>query len=126
MATESKRLVEFVAKLNRMTQEGHIDWEMLTLPGYIADNMDGKIAMFFGAMVHERYLGLYVRRYTDFHPLDGEMAWMEQPELAICNEDWMPVWKFPSVSGIPELLEAVKRHWSGADHFIDSFLAEDD
>jgi len=126
MADETGRLVKFVAKLNRMTQEGRIKWELYNPPEDLTSGTSDKFPYFWGAKVDDQYLGLYVRRFQDYGPENDEAYWTEQTVLAFCAADWTPVWEFPRTAGIHELRNSVERRYVEADSFIDKFLAEND
>ena len=124
MADEKGRLVKFVAKLNRMTQEGRIKWTLYDPPEDLASGTDDKFPFFWGTRVDDKNLGLYVPRFLDYDSMHGG-NWDEQTVLAFCAADWTPVWEFPRTAGIHELRNSVVRKYVEADSFIDKFLAED-
>jgi hypothetical protein len=126
MADKTGRLVKFVAKLNRMTQEGRIQWELYNPPSDLVSGSDDKIPFFFGAEVNNRKLALYVRRRLEYDPQRDEQYWYEKPVLAFCEDDWTPVWEFPRIAGVKELRDSIQRLYVKADSFIDEFLKEDD
>ena len=125
MANESGRLVKFVAKLNRRTQEGRIKWDLYDTPEELTSGKDEKFPFFWGTQVNDRNLGLYVRRYLDYDSMHDDNFWNEQTVLAFCANDWTPVWEFPGTAGINELRNSIERQYVEADSFIDKFLAED-
>jgi hypothetical protein len=126
MADETGRLVKFVAKLNRMTQEGRIEWRLIDPPEYLTSDASDKIPFYFVARINNQYLGLYILRYHDSDSYHNEPFWSEKTVLAFCAPDWTPIWEFPPIAGIDELLESVQRQYVRVDSFIDEFLAEDD
>ena len=123
---DERRLVKFVAKLNRMTQEGAIEWQLKNPPNDLIAGTDDKIPLFFGARLQDRYVGIYVRRYQEYDSDRDQLYWTEKTVLAFCVADWTPIWEFPSTAGIYELLESIQRQHVKVDSFIDKFLAEDD
>ena len=123
--TTEQRWVTFVAKLNRMTQEGSLKWEMRYPPQDLVTATDNKIPMFFGAELKDRKIALYAQRYRSYDPDRNQLYWTERVVLAFCGEDWMPIWEFPTIAGIHELLDSVQRHVASIDSFIDEVLSED-
>jgi len=126
MANDSGRLVKFVAKLNRMTQEGRMKWELYDPPAELISGTSDKFPFFWGAKVDDKNLGLYVRRYLAYDPEPGAPDWDEQTVLAFCANDWTPIWEFPRTAGIGELRDSIERRYVEADSFIDKILAEED
>jgi hypothetical protein len=126
MADETGRLVKFVAKLNRMTQEGRMEWELYNPPADLISGTSDKFPFFWGTKIDDKNLGLYVRRYQEYDPQYEDNYWTEQTVLAFCADDWTPIWEFPRTAGIQELRNSIERRYVQADSFIDKFLAEDD
>ena len=122
--TTEQRWVTFVAKLNRMTQEGSLKWEML-YPPKDCTGTDDKIPMFFGAELKDRKIAIYTQRYRSYDPDRDQFYWSEKVVLAFCDTDWMPVWEFPAIAGMSDLFDSVQRHVADVDSFIDDVLAED-
>jgi hypothetical protein len=125
MADQRGRLVEFIAKLNRMTQEGRIKWQLYQPPEYLTSGTDDIYPFFWGAKVDDKKLGLYVQRHitSDFFRINK--YWEEKTVLAFCQDDWTPVWEFPQIAGINELRSSVERQSVGVDSFIDRLLSEE-
>lgn len=124
MSTEN-RWVTFVAKLNRMTQEGSLNWEMMNPPKDLISGTDDKIPMFFGAVLKDRNIAIYVQRYRSYDPDRDQLYWTERIVLAFCGSDWMPIWEFPAIAGIQELYDSVQRHVANIDSFIDEVLSDE-
>jgi hypothetical protein len=123
--SNDKRWVAFVAKLNRMTQEGSIGWKMRTPPDALTSGTDDKIPMFFGAVLKDRNIAIYLQRYKTYDPDHDQLYWTERVVLAFCTSDWTPVWEFPPIAGIHELFDSVQRYVANVDSFIDDVLADD-
>jgi hypothetical protein len=119
------RWVTFVAKLNRMTQEGSLQWEMYNPPTDLVSGTDSKIPMFFGTELKDRKIAIYLERYRDYNPDRDQLYWSSRVVLAFCASDWSPIWEFPKIAGIYELFDSVQRHVADIDSFIDNVLAED-
>ncbi|MEW6586734.1 MAG: hypothetical protein AB1442_14150 [Nitrospirota bacterium] len=122
MANESK-LIQFATKLNRLTQEGTIEWSRMDPPDSLTKATDDKIFHFFGARYKGRNLGLYEERYQTYGDYD-ELIWTQRWVLAFFDDEWEEAWRFPSIQGIPELAESVMYNVADVDSIIDDLLSE--
>lgn len=116
-----KRLVSFVAKLNRMTQEGSLSWRVMK---ETTSRTGAKIPMIFGAVLKDQYIAMYPYHYEAYDYMRNKSGMAEGIVLAFCDSDWMPILEFHDTAGNRDLWEAVKRHVTNADSFIDQVLSE--
>lgn len=125
MATD-KQIISVISKLNRLTQEGKIEWERMHPPESLTIGTDDKIIDFFTSHYKDKNIGLYEERYQDYDPDYDRTYWTSVWELAFFSNEWEIDWVFPRKPGIFELLESVRYQVAGVDTIIDEFLDKDE
>ena len=118
--------IAFVSKLNRLTQEGKIEWERIPPPRSLTAGSDTEVAILFRATAKDQNIGLWEERYQDYNAEFDRLYWATRLMLGLFDEDWTLVWEFPAnLSGLWELMDSVKQKVGGVDNFLSDFLKED-
>ena len=102
MATESERLIEAIVVLIKGTQEGKITWDVERM----------RPSMEYGTS----YKGRRLLLRESAHGF---------PDLQIVENDGSPLWAFPKVSGLDDLLSTVRYQTTGVRNFLDEIIDED-
>lgn len=102
MATESEKLIDAIVILIKGTQEGRINWTVETM----------RPSMEYGTSYKGRRLRL---RESASH----------LPDLTIIDDDGSPLWPFPRVSGLDDLLSSVRYQTTGVKNFLDEIIDDD-
>ncbi len=124
---EERRLVSVVSKLNRLTQEGKIQWERREPPDTLTSGTDSIIGVFYCTTYEGRNIGVYEERYQAFgDDYEERFCWSRHIGLAFFSEDWKKIWEFPLIPGKSELLEAVQYHAEDIDVALDEILKENE
>lgn len=144
MSDEEDDAVQAVTRLNRLTQEGELQWNTTeseavenTRKGRLktavfATNLDGKRLFLYGRRVQKKVPNDATTRamqqsLTTGNPLPaapGETYVDSETVLEIVDVDGNPVWKFPQTSALEDLLSTVSYHASGAGELIDKLTEE--
>jgi len=143
MASESDRYVELVAKLLELTQEGTLKWSSRPPRASLNSDPERAVDIVYTAQYKGKTLGLYmVRRKFEtsgtgsfFSGLTGTSGysgfygpnppkWVYEPILEFIDGAGNSVWTFPLVSGLSDLLSAVRYQAAGVSQFLDDVLGK--
>jgi len=126
------RLVEFVSKLNRLTQERRLLWKPEEPLEALTAGSHGGIRAFFGTKYEYRpsgllgpsghiskRIGIYEERYPEKPDSSG---WLTRIVLVLFDDAGDSVWEFGDVVGIDDLMKSVRYQVSDVDKFIDAVL----
>lgn len=121
----SNRWEEAVAKLVRMTESGQISWQ----PTYKLHERRGHGAEIVGpayvADVQGKRVAVYEFGYDEDESSDSSSAdWDSGVAMEFVDENFETEWVWPASGERWALLEAIRYRASGADRFLDAFLAE--
>ena len=126
MAT-SDRMVRFVTQLNRLTQEGEIQWSSRDVPRSLREGTDEMFPVFFAATYRDRNLGICEVRSRGYQPEFDSMYWHSGVVLSFYDHEWTLLMRYEELaSGLPALLESVQRQVAGVDEFIDDILPKEE
>jgi hypothetical protein len=109
MAQKPDQLVEAVAKLLALTQEGKIIWEADTRPGG-----SGLVALHRGQHLRIRKVTGKQRYYNEPPEVQVILEFID----GIGNSNWT----FPEVEGLEDLYDAASYQASGVKDFLDDLL----
>ena len=103
MTTANDKLIDVIVSLIKGTQEGRIAWVVVELTP---------------KMVYEtEYKGRRLRLYK----------WPgSSPYLDIIDENGTPLWTFPGVSGLDDLLSSVRYQIADVKSFVDDIIRDDE
>lgn len=143
MASEKEQYIDAVVKLIKLTQEGKIKWT----PQKPRDSLNRDAGMivdvFYSTQYNDRRLGLYESRYKVEAPASGTLSgfsgidfsrlfglsypyWTSKVVLEIIDDSGKSLWTFPDVSGLSDLLNAVKYQVADVKGLIEDILKDDD
>lgn len=131
------RLVAFVSKLNRLTQERRLLWKPEEPPEALTAGSNRVIPAFFGtkyessrlnsglsghlgpSRIVSRRIGIYEERYPEKPDSSG---WLTRIVLVLFDDAGDPVWEVDDVVGIDDLMKSLRYQVSDVDKFIDAVL----
>lgn len=103
MTTENERLIDAIVSLIKGTQEGRITW--------VVEKMTPR------KVFETEYKGRRLRIYE----VPGH-----SPNLEIIDENGTPLWTFPRVSGLHDLLSSVRYQTADVKSFVDDIIRDDE
>lgn len=122
-----REIIQVITKLNRLTQEGKLEWSRTKPPDSLTTGTDEQIFEFYCTTYKDRNIALYEERYQAY---DDEYFhrsyWTSRLVLAFFSDDWEKEWEFPRSAGIFELLKSVQYQVADVDTFIDEILKDSD
>jgi hypothetical protein len=132
MPEEKDKWVDAVAKIIKLTHEDRIKWNSADPPDNLRGGPDRYVDIVFLAKHKDTYLRLYQRHSKVEEPMPniGMLLgkkypyWTYRTVLEIIDDNGNPLWEFPQVSPLNDLLTSVKYQVSGVKGFIDDILAE--
>ncbi len=142
MESKTDELVEVIAKLIKLTQDGEIPWVSQPIDEALKKAPDDEVGPIFTATYSGKKLRIYRRRYK-YVPsrlessLSGVTASIlgtgvrppstQRTEviLEIIDEQGVAIWSFPSDPMLRDLLSAVQYQAAGVKEFLDSVLREE-
>jgi hypothetical protein len=130
---EKNKWVDAIAKMIELTQNGKLTWCAKKPSDSMAEEPDDRIGTVFEAYYNKRRLWLYERtrkmRIPPDYPLPdmspGDEYWASQIILQFVDPSGQPLWTFPRLSVLSDLLGATQYQVAGVKDFLDSILSED-
>ena len=116
------KYLQFVTKLNRLTQEDKLTWDKGMIPADMLNGTDSIIVSFYRTVCEGRNIGIYEEKFQGYNPMDDIHFWDNRIVLALYDDNWQLDWAFPLIPGLWELMETVRFKSSGVDDFLDSAL----
>lgn len=121
-----RHLTDFVAKLNRLTQEGQMRWKLARAPASLTAGSSFKIPAFFQCDLLGKTVGIYEERYQDYSTETDEWYWASRLVLGLFDAEGNQVWDFPDgLAGLQDLWNAVRYRSADVDKYLDAVLAAD-
>jgi hypothetical protein len=121
-----RHLTDFVAKLNRLTQEGRLRWTLARAPSSLTQGSDSSIPAFFQCELRGKTVGIYEERFQDWSVEAEVFFWRTRLVLALFDYAGNQVWEFPDgLSGLGDLWNAVRYRSADVDEYLDAVLADD-
>jgi hypothetical protein len=119
-----RHITDFVAKLNRLTQEGKLRWKLTKVPTSLA--VGSSIPAFFQCDLLGKTIGIYEERYKDYSGETDEWYWASRLVLGLFDAEGRQVWDFPDgLAGLQDLWKAVRYRSADVDKYLDAVLAAD-
>lgn len=136
MAEVTNKWIDAVTKLTKLTQDGELTWSSLPSDSVLVSDDVQQIDSVFKAFHGHKRLRLYRKRFkveanlsllsgVDLFPRKYPY-WASQVYLEIVDEYGNSLWTFPKVTGLSDLLAAVKYQVSGVKEFLEDLLGEDE
>lgn len=131
MANQEDQLVKLVAKLLELTQESELVWRSVKKDNNQEPSMTKIIGGIFEAKYKGKILRIYKREYDNTEENHMLNIYMYQPsystvvELGFADKDGNIIWKFPRISGIVDLYQAVAFKVADVETFINDLLIDD-
>jgi hypothetical protein len=103
MTTANDKLIDAIVSLIRGTQEGRITW--------VVEKVTPKLV----------YETEYKARRLRIYEVPGH-----SPNLEIIDENGTPLWTFPRMSGLDDLLSSVRYQTADVKSFVDDIIRDDE
>lgn len=133
MTKESNNWIDGIVKLIELTQEGKLLWQVVHPDNSMKENPDDVIRVAFRAKYNDKRFRLYERASKEYFPvnpydpLEGQEAyWSRKIVLEFEDRMNLPLWTYPDVDALNDLLSAVQFQVSGAKDFLNDILEESD
>lgn len=114
--------VQFVAKLNELTQKGTLKWDVIDPPDSVTEGTDDKISLVYTARIDGRTIGVYEISYRDFDPDRDASFWNADVQLVLFDEFGRITYKFPRTPGRSDLIRSIQHQTSRVGDLVDSLL----
>jgi hypothetical protein len=120
------RVAEFVAKVNRLTQEGRLDWVVARPPRMITAGTDSEIAGYYQCVLKGKTVALYEERSQAFQPDFEQFYWTSHVILALLADDGRVEWEVPpDTSGLNDLWNRVRLSAGKVSEYVNAVLSDD-
>jgi hypothetical protein len=113
--------IEFVSKINALTQDRKIEWSMAPSPPDLSPNI---LVPSPDSVYLANFMGKKLRLYEK-PPIFREFK-MKNPDgyiLEILDSDGSVAWTVPTSRGLEDLYDSVKFQLSGVDKFLKEVLS---
>jgi len=120
---ESK-YIKAILKLNRLTKENKIEWTSIR---FDPDSISGEERLVGSAYItnaNDKVLRLYKYEYK-YYVDEDDFHWIADYRLEFIDKTSKGGWKFPSDRTLEQLYDTVLYKTSGADEFVNNFLADE-
>ena len=107
MGTERDRIVDGVAEMIRLTQQGDIVWRPFT--GLVGSTVLTNDSPGYETVFNERRLRLYPTAFSG-------------PTLEFIDQNGIALYRFPSIQALSDLLATVSYQTAGVKGFLDDLL----
>jgi hypothetical protein len=112
-----------VAKINRLTKEGKIEWHVLSKAPSSLASTEELIDFVYTAEVSGSLFRLYKYEYRVYTDID-EWDMSQSYKLEIIDKNDNSLWEFPRGNNIKDLYDTIRFKTSKAEDFFDKFLNE--
>ncbi len=135
MPEEKDRLIEAVAKMIRLTQSKGLLWKAEKQPEVAKEQPDDQISSVFSIDYEGKKLRLYERTFKAYRgPFDlpgimrgtPEVYWDSIVVLEFLGQQDEPLWRFPTIGPLKDLLSAVQYQVADVAGFLDAVLGNGD
>ena|ERR1700754_2485977 len=133
MAEERDIWIEFIEKLEELTQDGTLRWTSLRPPEILRKDPNKLVSIIFETEYKERRLRLYEEKVNvGRSSLDGIQSiltgkeaspWQDEIVLELLDKKGA-IWEFPEIEGLDDLLESVKFQVIGVNEYMEAVLAD--
>lgn len=120
------KAVKLVAKLNRLTQEGTIEWDQGAPHPSVTRGTNDVVHLEYTTQYKDNKFRLYSSKLQSFSEEYERLYWDEAIILEICNEDGVAIWTCPHVNGLWDLFQSVQFQAANIEHVLDDLLEEEE
>lgn len=118
---KTNRWVSFIAKLNQLTQDGQVRWDVQQQPDLLGSDFQ-QYGPAYVAQVDEATVRIYrIKIRSTTH--DDEGYWNDAVNLEIKTSESADFIKIPRTPGIEDLYESVVYKTANVDQFLERFLS---
>ena len=140
MPSENEQFIDAVVKLIKLTQQGTLRWSAQKPRDSLNRDSGVIVDVVYIADYGVKRLGLYESRYKVEAAASGSLSaafdwrgmlgvsypyWTSKVILEIIDDTGKSLWTFPDVSGLGDLLNAVKYQVAGVKGLLDNILRGD-
>ena len=112
--------IRAIAKLNELTQQGRLKWEVVSPPDTRGSSDVVEIA--FGTEHEGKRLRIFSRR-SKVEVDEKRFEWLKSPVLEVVDSDGKPLYEFPGLSWIDHLLESVGYQVAGVGRWMEKLAS---
>lgn len=119
--------VKLVVKLNKLTDEGKLKWDVLDPPSSISRGTDDYVHIYYETEYKNNYFALYILKEKNFSGEYETFYWVERYKFIMLDSENRVVWESTqAASALPDLLETIREKSSGIEDIFNSLLSDDD
>ncbi len=112
-----------VKKLLALTQDQTLEWERILDTRRLTRGRDEIVDVAFQADHAGNTFLVYESRSPGMDA-DGHTYWSNRANIDLVDEDGVPLWSFPRMSTMSDLLEAIRVRSGRVEQRLDAFLRE--
>lgn len=126
MLESEDKITTLLVKLNRLTSQEALHWNLEEAPRPLSRGTDDYIPFFMAAQYKGQRFGLYQQRYQSYDGDRDRFYWNERLVLAILDFDGRALWETQrQYSALNDLFETARRKVANVDGIIDDLLEDD-
>lgn len=112
-----------VKKLLALTQDQKLEWEMLKDTGFLSVPADERVDIAYMVWSAGSRFVVYE---LHFYGIDAEERtyWDTRVQVDLVDEDLTLLWRLPQISGMRDLLDAIRISAGNVESKLDAFLEE--
>ena len=141
VSEERNRWIDAVARMIKLTQDGTLEWEAMKPADSLKQEPDDIIDVIFQTTYRDKLLRLYKRTYIGHRPVskpfgadlasllgvkrETEPYRATEVILDFVSNDGLPLWTYPNVAALSDLLSAVQYQVAGVKDFLNELLSDE-
>ncbi len=130
---DKNRWVDAVTRMIELTQQGKMRWNIVDPQGALAEE-ENRVSAVFQTVYNGKELRAYQKKVR-VRPLGGTLASTLPPAksrplfrrigiLEFVNDEGTPLWKFPQVDALSDLVTAAEYQVAGVNEFLNDLFSE--
>jgi len=114
-----RKMSEAIAELARKTQDDEIQWiPSDDIPAHLTQGSEDVVDLVYTAEYQNKKFRIYKRRYKDYFNWNKSFRWETMLVFELQDNLGRPTYKFPEVSEIYALWDAIQAQTSGVDELV--------
>jgi hypothetical protein len=123
----TNKVSRLLAKLNRLTADGKIAWNVKDAPPTLVHGTDDIIPLFFEAKYKDRWVALFERRTRAYDGDRDMFYWTQSTNFAVLDNEDRALWETSQHSpALHDLFSTVSEQASGIDGLLEDMLDDDE
>ena len=123
--TPNEKTAAVASKLIRLTREGALTWKKTLGSNELPEDSNHRVTACYETTFQGRRLALYAERVRGEFARDVDDViewWNPSVGLAVLDNKGSLEWRFPSIPGLDDLLEAVRYRTGNIDGLLDELM----